>query len=94
MPFSYTCSEHINITDNQISLNFPVAMNDDMVLNPRAYGGAVFDMLSGTGNFAFRQNSFHGGTLIAQFYSSTKECTLYGNCSTPFLFVLINLSIH
>ena len=44
----------------------------EVVLHPRAYDGAVFDMLSGTGNFAFRQNPLHGGTPIAQFYSSTK----------------------
>ena len=40
-------------------------------------------MLSGTDNFAFRQNSLHGGTLVAQFDSSTKECTFYGSCSVP-----------
>ena len=49
-------------------------------------------MLSGTCNFAIRQNSTHGGTLIAQFYSSTKECTFYGDCSIP-LFIISHLSI-
>ena len=85
IPFSYTGSGHIDITDNQISLNLPIKINNEIVLNPRAYDGAVFDMLSGTDNFAFRQNSIHGGTIIAQFNSSTKECTFYGNCSIPFL---------
>ena len=32
---------------------------------------------------AFRQNSIHGGTLIAHFHPSTKGCTFYGNCSIP-----------
>ena len=51
--------------------------------HPRAYDGAVFDMLSGTGNFAFRQNTIHGGQPIAQFYSSTKVCTFHGDCQIP-----------
>ena len=72
IPFSYTGSENIDITDNQISLNFPIKINNEIVLNPRAYDGAVFEIFSGTGNFAFRQNPLHGGTPIAQFYSSTK----------------------
>ena len=72
IPFSYTGSENIDITDNQISLNLPIKINNEIVLNPRAYDGAVFEIIPGTDNFAFRQNPIHGGTLIAQFYSSTK----------------------
>ena len=53
------------------------------MLNPRAYDNAVFDMISGTGNFAFRQNAIHGGQPIAHFYSSTKACTLHGDCEIP-----------
>ena len=83
MPFSHTGSENINITNNQVSLNFPIETNDEIVLNPRAYDGAVFDMLSGTDNFAFRQNTIHGGQPIAQFYSSTKICTFHGDCQIP-----------
>ena len=44
------------------------------------YDGAVFEMISGTGNFAFRQNTIHGGQPIAQVYSSTKVCTFHGGC--------------
>ena len=72
IPFSYTGSEDIDIVYNQISLSLPIKINDEVVLNPRAYDGAVFDMLSGTDNFVVRQNSIHGGTLIAQFNPSTK----------------------
>ena len=72
IPCSHTGSETIDITDNQIPLNFPMQINDEVVLNPRAYDGAVVDMLSGTDNFAFQQNPLHGGTLITQCYSSTK----------------------
>ena len=58
-------------------------INNETVLHPRAYDGAVFEIISGTDNFAFRQNSIHGGTPITQFYSSTKECTFHGDCSIP-----------
>ena len=83
MPFSHTGSENIDTTDNQVSLNLPMQIHDEVVLNPRAYDGAVFDMLSGTGIFAFRQNPIHGGTRITQFNSSTKEYIFYVNCSIP-----------
>ena len=47
-------------------------MNGEIVLNPRAYDSAVLEVISGTDNFAFRQNSLHGGTPVGQFYASTK----------------------
>ena len=40
-------------------------------------------MRSGSGNFSFLQNAFHGGAPIAQFYSSTKVCTFHGDCQIP-----------
>ena len=40
-------------------------------------------MSSGTGNFTFLQNTFHGGAPIAQLYSSTKVCTFHGDCQIP-----------
>ena len=82
-PFVYTGSENIDITDNQLSLSFPIKINNEIVLNPRAYDNAVFEMISGTDNFAFRQNTIHGGQPIAQFYSSTKVCTFHGDCQIP-----------
>ena len=53
------------------------------MLNPRAYDGVVFEITPGTNDFAPRQNPIHGGTPIAHFYSSAKECTFYGDCSIP-----------
>ena len=47
-PFVYTGSENIDITYNQISLNSPIKVNNEIVLNPRAYDNAVFEMISGT----------------------------------------------
>ena len=58
-------------------------VNNEVVLNPRAYDGAVFEMSSGTDNFTFLQNTSHGGAPIAQFYSSTKLCTFHGVCQIP-----------
>ena len=82
-PFVYTSSEHIDITNNNISLKFTMEMNNEIVLNPRAYDNAVFGMLSGTCRFAFRQNTIHGGQPIAQFYPSTKACTFHCDCEIP-----------
>ena len=76
-------SGNINITNNPISWNFSLKINDEVCSNPRAYGNAVFEMISGTDNFAFRQNTIHGGQPITQSYSSTKECTFFGDCSIP-----------
>ena len=36
-------SGNINITNNQISLNFPVKVNDEVLFNPRAYDNVVFE---------------------------------------------------
>lgn len=74
-PFTCTGTEHIDITCNQISLTCPIKMNDETVMHPRNYDGAVFDMFSGADSFVFRQNSSHGGQPIAQFHSPTKACT-------------------
>ena len=82
-PYTYTGSENIDITDNQISLTFPLKINDEVVLNPKACDGAVFEMTSGTGIFAFRQNTIHGGQPITQFHSPTKVCTFHGDCQIP-----------
>lgn len=82
-PFTYTGSEDIDITNNPVSLNFPIKINDEIVLHQRNYNGAVFEMLSSTASFAFRQSTTHGGQPIATFNSSTNTCTLVGDCSIP-----------
>ena len=33
--YTYTGSENMNITNNEISLTFPLNINDEVVLNPR-----------------------------------------------------------
>ena len=85
-PYSYTGSENIDITDNRISLSFQLKVNGEVILNPRGYDGAVFEMRFGTGNFTFLQNAIHGGAPIAQFYSSTNVCTVHGDCHIPSMY--------
>ena len=58
-------------------------INNEIVFNPRAYDGAVFEMISGIDDFAFKQNTIHGGQPIAQFDSSTKVCIFHGDCQIP-----------
>ena len=52
-------------------------------MHPRNCDGTVFEMISGTLNFAFRQNSAHGGQPIAIFNSLDRSCQFFGNCSIP-----------
>ena len=82
-PYTYTGSENIDITDNRISLNCQLKVNGEVVLNPRNYDGAVFEMSSGTDSFIFLQNTIHGGAPIAQFCSPTKVCTFHSDCQVP-----------
>ena len=52
-PHTYTGSKNIDITDSQISLIFPLNINDEVALNPRAYDGAVFELIPGNDNLFF-----------------------------------------
>ena len=61
-PYSYTGSENIDITDNTIPLSCPLKVNDEVVLNPRNYDGAVFDMIPGIDNSIFLQHNSRGNT--------------------------------
>ena len=82
-PSVYTGSENIDITDSQVPLSFPMKINSEIVLHPRAYDNAVFQMISCAANPAFRQNTTHGGQQIVQFHASTKACTSHCNCEIP-----------
>ena len=54
-PSTYTGSENIDITNNEMSLNFPIKINDEICFHPRAYG-IQFEMYAGTSGFAFLQH--------------------------------------
>ena len=59
----YTGSETIDITDNQISLKFPLNINDEIVLNPML--NECFELHAGTPGFSFLQNIVDGSRPIA-----------------------------
>ena len=58
-------------------------VDSEVVLHPIIYEGAVFEMISGTDNLAFRQNPIHGSAPTVQFYPSAKACTFHGDCEIP-----------
>ena len=89
-PHSYTGSENIDITDNQISLTFPLKINDEIIMHPRNYG-ALFQLYSGTDNLTIHQNTFHGGQPIATFFSQDKSTTFYGNLIAPNIYDYITI---
>jgi len=64
-PNTFTSCENIDITNNQISLNFPIYINGEFTFHPRMYDGTVFGMTSGTDMLAFRHNPIHGNAPIA-----------------------------
>ena len=70
-PQSYTGSENILITNNEISLNFPLGINGEIVLNPR--GNNYFEMYAGTSGISFLQNIVDGAQPIAIFNSLDKS---------------------
>ena len=51
-PTTYTGSENIDTTNNEISLNCPLKINDEIVMQPRAYG-TQFELYAGTSGFIF-----------------------------------------
>jgi hypothetical protein len=81
-PNSYTGSENIDITGNQISLNFPLKINGEIVINPRAYG-IQFEMYAGSSGFAFLQNQQDGSQPIAIFNSLNKSVEFFGDLDIP-----------
>ena len=81
-PSTYTGSENIDITNNEISLNFPLKINDEIVLNPRAYG-IQFEMYAGTSGISFLQNISDGAQPIAIFNSLDKSVEFFGNLDIP-----------
>ena len=80
-PQTYTESENIDITDNQISWNFPIKINDEVVLDPRLNG--YFELYAGTSGFSFLQNFVDGAQPIAIFNSLNKSVEFFGDLDIP-----------
>ena len=78
---TYTGSENIDITNNEISLNFPLKINDEIVLNPRV--NYYFGLYAGTSGMTFLQNTVDGSQPIAIFNSLDKSVEFFGNLDIP-----------
>ena len=77
----YTGSGNIDITNNEISLDFPLKINDEIVFNPRVNG--YFEMYAGTSDFTFLQNIVDGSQPIAIFKSLDKSVEFFGDLDIP-----------
>ena len=71
---------------NTISLQFPLKVNDEIIIHPRRYSGALFQLYSGTDNSTIYQNTIHTSQPIATFFSETKEVIFYGDVTAQNLY--------
>ena len=83
-PAAYTGGENIDITNNEISLNLPLKVNDEICLNPRLNG--YFEMYAGTSGFSFLQNIVDGSQPIAIFKSLDNSVEFFGDLYIPNLY--------
>ena len=68
---TYTGSGNIAITNSQISLKFPIKINNEIVLHPRLNG--YFGLHAGASGVSFLQNIANGSQPTAIFNSSNKS---------------------
>ena len=80
-PSSYTGSENIDITNNEISLSFPLTINNEPFLNPRVNG--YYDIYSAPNGISLLQHSSVGSQPIAIFNSLDKSVDFFGNLAIP-----------
>ena len=69
--YTYTGSENINTTNNEISSTCPLKINDEVVLNPRLNG--YVELYAGTPGITFLQNIVDGSQPIASFNTLDKS---------------------
>ena len=74
-PQTYTGSENIDITNNEISLSFPLEIDDEIILNPRL--NCYFELYAGTSGITFLQNTVDGSQPIAVFSSLDKSVEFF-----------------
>ena len=78
---AYTGSENIDIPNNGISLNFPLAMNNEPFLNPRVNG--YYEMYSAPNGISLLQHSSVGSQPIVMFSSLDKSVDFFGDLDIP-----------
>ena len=77
-----TGSENINSTNNQACLTFPLKVNGEIVMSPRAYG-VQFELYAGTSGCASLQNQRDGAQPIAIFKSIDQSVEFFGDLDIP-----------
>ena len=80
-PQTYTGSENIDITNNELSLSCPLKLNDEICLNPRLNG--YFEVYAGTSGITFLQNIVDGSQPIAMFNLLDKSVEFFGDLDIP-----------
>ena len=80
-PQTYTGSENIDITSNEISLNLPLTINNESFLNPRV--NDYFEMYSAPNGISLLQHISDGSQPIAIFNSLDKSVEFFGNLDIP-----------
>ena len=70
-----------DITNNDISLNFPLTINDEIVLNPRV--NDHFEIYSAPNGISFLQHIPDGSQPIAIFNSLDKSVEFFGDLYIP-----------
>ena len=71
--------------NNQISLTFPLKVNGEIIINPRAYG-IQFELYAATSGFAFLQNQQDGAQPIAIFNSLDKSLEFFCDLDIPIVY--------
>ena len=78
---TYTGSENIDITNNEISLSFPLTINNEPFLNPRVSG--YYEIYAAPNGISLLQHSSDGSQPIAIFNSLDKSVEFFGNLDIP-----------
>ena len=76
-----TGSENIDISNNQISLTYPLQINNEAFLNPRVNG--YFEMYAAPNGISILQHISDGSQPIAMFNSLDKSVEFFGDLDIP-----------
>ena len=76
-----TGSENIDISNNQISLTYPLQINNEAFLNPRVNG--YFEMYAAPNGISILQHISDGSQPIAIFNSLDKSIEFFGDLDIP-----------
>jgi len=72
-----TGSDNLDISNNQISLTYPLKINDEAFLNPRVNG--YFEIYSAPNGISILQHISDGSQPIAIFNSLDKSVEFFGD---------------